>query len=107
MMLPTLISVSVAPVSYFFCASAPLVVAASKASAAGNAVRRMDRASIMDLRDRFFPSFFGVLRLLSALNTPDTPVTRKSPCDQIAGAPGVQWCGARGVAIIPVRAYRR
>jgi hypothetical protein len=32
-MLPILISVSVAPVSYFFCASAPLVVAASKTSA--------------------------------------------------------------------------
>jgi hypothetical protein len=29
MMLPILISVSVAPMSYFFCASAPLLVAAS------------------------------------------------------------------------------
>jgi hypothetical protein len=34
MMLPILISVSVAPVSYFFCASAPLVDAASTAKAA-------------------------------------------------------------------------
>jgi len=32
-MLPILISVSVAPVSYFFCASAPLVDAANKAIA--------------------------------------------------------------------------
>src|SRR5215468_3686951 len=32
MMLPILISVSVAPVSYFFCASAPLVVAANRAN---------------------------------------------------------------------------
>src|SRR5688572_12952380 len=34
MMLPILISVSVAPESYFFCASAPLLVAANMASAA-------------------------------------------------------------------------
>src|SRR3954447_949412 len=36
MMLPILISVSVAPVSYFFCASAPLDVAANSATAAEN-----------------------------------------------------------------------
>src|SRR5579863_5354398 len=34
MMLPILISVSVAPVSYFFCASAPLLDAANTMSAA-------------------------------------------------------------------------
>jgi len=34
MMLPILISVSVAPISYFFYASAPLLVAASSARAA-------------------------------------------------------------------------
>src|ERR1700674_3863222 len=34
MMLPILISVSVAPVSYFFCVSAPLLDAASTANAA-------------------------------------------------------------------------
>src|ERR1700691_4893166 len=38
MMLPILISVSVAPVSYFFCASAPLLDAASTASAAAEAI---------------------------------------------------------------------
>ena len=37
MMLPILISVSVAPVSYFFCASAPLPDAASSASAVAEA----------------------------------------------------------------------
>src|SRR6202035_3887136 len=37
MMLPILISVSVAPVSYFFCASAPLPDAASTASAVAEA----------------------------------------------------------------------
>jgi len=41
MMLPTLISVSVAPVSYFFCASAPLLEAASSASAAETTARRV------------------------------------------------------------------
>jgi hypothetical protein len=34
MMLPILISVSLAPLSYFFCASAPLLVAANTANAA-------------------------------------------------------------------------
>ena len=38
-MLPILISVSVAPVSYFFCASAPLEDAASTATAAGHTFR--------------------------------------------------------------------
>jgi len=39
-MLPILISVSVAPVSYFFWASAPLLVAASSAMAADKAPNR-------------------------------------------------------------------
>src|SRR5271169_2800317 len=38
MMLPILISVSVAPVSYFFCASAPLLEAASTVNAATDAI---------------------------------------------------------------------
>src|ERR1700744_2735320 len=41
MMLPILISVSVAPVSYFFCASAPLVEAANRASAVAVMARRV------------------------------------------------------------------
>src|SRR5260370_38851985 len=40
MMWPFLIWVSVAPVSYFFCASAPLLVTASKAMAAEKAPNR-------------------------------------------------------------------
>jgi hypothetical protein len=40
MMLPILISVSLAPVSYFFCARAPLLVAASNARAAEKAPKR-------------------------------------------------------------------
>jgi hypothetical protein len=39
-MLPILISVSEAPVSYFFCANAPLLVAASNARAAAKAPSR-------------------------------------------------------------------
>ena len=39
-MLPILISVSVAPVSYFFCASAPLLDTASIATAAEKAPNR-------------------------------------------------------------------
>jgi len=46
MMLPILISVSVAPVSYFFCANAPLLVAASTARAAAKAPSRKLIANI-------------------------------------------------------------
>ncbi len=46
-MLPILISVSEAPVSYFFCASAPLLVAASKARAAAKAPKRKLMAGIL------------------------------------------------------------
>src|ERR1700730_8382443 len=46
-MLPILISVSVAPVSYFFCASAPLLVAASTARAAEKAPNRNWIAGIL------------------------------------------------------------
>jgi hypothetical protein len=47
MMLPILISVSLAPVSYFFCASAPLLVAASHTRAAEKAPTRKSMASIV------------------------------------------------------------
>jgi hypothetical protein len=47
MMFPILISVSVAPVSYFFCASAPLLVAASTARAAEKAPNRKWIAGIL------------------------------------------------------------
>src|SRR3981189_846052 len=47
MMLPILISVSVAPMSYFFCASAPLLVAASTAMAAEKAPSRCWIADIL------------------------------------------------------------
>jgi len=47
MMLPILISVSVAAVSYYFYASAPLLVAASNARAAEKAPKRKLMASIV------------------------------------------------------------
>src|SRR4051794_7057731 len=49
MMLPILISVSVAPVSYFFCASAPPEDAASNTAAAEKAVSRNWNADIVGL----------------------------------------------------------
>jgi hypothetical protein len=49
MMLPILISVSVAPVSYFFCASAPLEDAASTTKAAERVASRVWKAGIVDL----------------------------------------------------------
>src|ERR1700761_6584297 len=47
MILPILISVSVAPVSYFFCASAPLLDAASSASAATDAIAILFANTVM------------------------------------------------------------
>src|SRR3954470_17116028 len=47
MMLPILISVSLAPVSYFFCASAPLADAASTAMAAQKIASRLVGTNIM------------------------------------------------------------
>jgi hypothetical protein len=49
MMLPILISVSVAPVSYFFCASA--LDALSRTTAAEKAASRKWSAGIVDLPD--------------------------------------------------------
>jgi hypothetical protein len=46
-MLPILISVSVAPTSYFFCANAPLLVAASNARAAEKAPNRKLMAGML------------------------------------------------------------
>src|SRR6516165_602972 len=59
MMLPILISVAVAPVSYFFCASAPLLETASRAIAAEKTARRMAITGITCL-----PSFFDACGLL-------------------------------------------
>ena len=51
-MLPILISVSVAPVSYFFCASAPLLVTAS--------MRRQPKGSQSQLIERHLISLITV-----------------------------------------------
>jgi hypothetical protein len=63
-MLPIFISVSVAPVSYFFCASAPLLVAASNARAAEKAPNRKLIAGIfISLGPRWNVSFIDLEHL--------------------------------------------
>src|ERR1035437_9310296 len=82
MMLPILISVSVAPVSYFFCASAPLLVAASTARAAEKAPNRNWIAGILISLIWLNASFFligSAFWLLPALNTLQGWPSRKSP----------------------------
>src|ERR1700761_6399355 len=58
MMLPILISVSVAPVSYFFCASADVEVAANKASVAAATARRVPVTGIA-----FLPHVMTTVRM--------------------------------------------
>src|ERR1700685_440576 len=57
MMLPILISVSVAPVSYFFCANAPLLDAATSANAAAAAMTILLAMAGMSVS--LFPSLGG------------------------------------------------
>src|ERR1700712_1254555 len=94
MMLPILISVSVAPVSYFFCASAPLADTANKANAVeamanGLAITGMTslpRISTMwnDVCHGFLdPKALGDLR--RGYHFARRP-TIKSPCGKAAGA---------------------
>src|ERR1700759_3218391 len=84
MMMPILISVSVAPVSYFFCASAPLQEAASTTRAAERTAGRGRNAGMLDLPRtlRCVSLFLERERLAApgaALNTFRPPPARKSP----------------------------
>src|SRR3982074_2006829 len=82
MMLPILISVSVAPMSYFFCASAPLLVAARIARAAEKAPNRNWIAGILISLIWLNASIFligSALWLLPAFNTLQGYPSRKSP----------------------------
>src|SRR6185312_12418691 len=82
MMLPILISVSVAPVSYFFWARALLLVAASIARAAEKAPNRNWIAGILISLDRGWCVIFwsgSTLRPLPALNTFHRGPARKRP----------------------------
>src|ERR1700682_2367669 len=82
MMLPILISVSVAPMSYFFCASAPLLVAARIARAAEKAPNRNWIAGILIsliLVECVIFLIGSAFRLLPALNTLQSCPSRKSP----------------------------
>src|SRR5258708_3099915 len=82
MMLPILISVSVAPTSYCFCASEALLVAATNARAAEKAPNRNWIAGILISLIWLSVSIFligSAFRLLAALNTLCRGPSRKSP----------------------------
>src|SRR4051812_18254618 len=102
MMLPILISVSVAPVSYFFCAIAPLLVAASTAMAAENAPLRNWIAgiwiSLISVGVCHVSLTRSTFRLLPALNTFPANPARKSPLRRGRRGP---YLVAAGAAIIP------
>src|SRR5258706_3742619 len=60
MILPILISVSVAPVSYFFCASAPLLDAANTANAAAETIAILLMVNAIMMISLFFNDVGGV-----------------------------------------------
>jgi hypothetical protein len=91
MMLPILISVSVAPMSYFFWASAPLLVAASNATAAEKAPNRNWIAGILiSLGSRLSASCFLDLERFPApadIEYPsELPIKKKPPATGSQGA---------------------
>src|SRR6185437_9215499 len=83
MMLPILISVSVAPTSYFFCASAPLEVTARIARAAEKAPNRIWIAGILISLDlvRICVAFFDLERFPApaAIEYPPAESGNKKP----------------------------
>src|SRR6516164_6050365 len=87
MMLPTLISVSDAPVSYFFCADAAVDRVAASARAAEKAPNRIWKAGILISLDPLNVSrFFGWERRLRRSDTHSIPIPggqqeqRLQPC---------------------------
>jgi hypothetical protein len=66
--LPILISVSVAPVSYFFWAIALVLVAANTTIVADSTCSRSRKAGMIDLLDLVSVSFLGQLAECSLLN---------------------------------------
>src|ERR1700704_2348551 len=91
MMLPILISVSVAPVSYFFCADAPLLVAASNARAAEKAPNRKLIAGILiSLGPRWNVSSYFDFQHLAAVGSIEylsaAPGNKKPPAAMSRGA---------------------
>src|SRR5215813_11424316 len=104
MMLPILISVSVAPTSYFFCASAPLDVAAAIARAAEKAASRKWTGILISLGWLNVSIFLigNVCALREVLNTRIRWAATKSPLrgcrrgrhlvEPAAGAGG-KWIG--------------
>src|SRR6267378_3977771 len=96
MMLPILISVSVAPVSYFFRANAPLLDAASNARAAAKAPSRKLRTDILiSLGSRWMCHLlfdWSAWRLLGALNTFRLRPATKSPPQRCRGGRSLVGC---------------
>src|ERR1700682_2702573 len=91
MMFPTLILVSVAPASYFFYESAPLLVAASTAMAAEKAANRNWITGMwVSLRSDEDVMFFDWRRFSAPLphSIPSPGAQQeKAPCDEVAGGP--------------------
>src|ERR1700730_5035878 len=87
MILPILISVSVAPTSYVFCASAPPLVAMSTATVAKKATSRDWIAAISGLPDVVIMPFFDwkPVWLRDSLNTRCQRPARKNPATEIGG----------------------
>src|SRR5271163_3218808 len=75
MILPILISVSVAPVSYFFCANAPLLVAMSTTTPAEKATSRDWIAAIAGLPDVVAVPF-SLIGSLSSFKIHSIPLAR-------------------------------
>src|SRR5450755_597069 len=101
MMFPILISVSVAPVSYYNCASAPLLDAASNANAATEAIATL--FVVTGITVSLFPIIWmvrvmvfligGSLRSQYSEYHFTGTLTRKSPCGK---GPGVASLVVRG-----------
>src|ERR1700688_3265666 len=107
MILPILISVSVAPGSYFFCASALLLDAASIMSAAEAIASLLDATGISDLPLTYdvCPSCsfvdFEILDDVAGLNTIWRQPSTKSPGETCAGAASLVVSRADLVVSLP------
>src|SRR5258706_3886584 len=100
MMLPILISVSVAPTSYFFCASVPLLVAASIARAAERAPNRNWIAGILiSLISVECVNFFDWERFSAPARIeypPQVSIKKKPPATGSQGASFSRTIGGHG-----------
>src|ERR1700693_9460 len=105
MMLPILISVSVAPGSYFFCASAPLLDAASSMSAA-EAIASLLGATAIRISNGWLCVYALLLLIeflfdVAGLNTIWRQPSTKSPGETCAGAASLVVSRADLVVSLP------